>query len=70
MSSNLRSRLDRVEPRLVPPSMGRVLRVVSYARDPSTWNLAQEAEAGARADGWTGPLLVIDRRIVSPGDAL
>ena len=70
MSSNLRSRLDRVEPRLVPPSMGRVLRVVTYANDPSTWNLAQEAEAAARADGWTGPLLVIDRRIVSPGDAL
>ena len=69
MSSSLRSRLDRIEPRLVPRTMGRVVRVISYACDPSTWSLAQEAEAGARADGFAGPVLVIDRRIVSPGDA-
>lgn len=65
--SNLRTRIERVETLLTSVSRHpKVVRVITDSRDPSTWDRPAEAEAAVRADGWTGPILVIDRRIVYP----
>lgn len=67
--TNLRSRIDRLEPKLVPSlAWDGAIRVISYANDPTTWNRAEEAYQAAKAEG--REVLVIDRRIVSPGDPL
>lgn len=64
--SNLRTRMDRLEPRIAPPTVQGVVRVISYANDPATWNRAEEAYQAAKAEG--RDVLVIDRRIYSPGE--
>jgi hypothetical protein len=66
-SASIRARLDKVTERLSPGAgLPLVRRVITDSRDPSTWGRVEAAEAGARDAEWTGPVLIIDRRVVYP----